>query len=175
MSMKIMFLFFLRYMSRTLVAIILLILLIRGFIIDPGRINGRSMEPTFIDEDIFFVNKYILLLRSPRRGDVVQARDPLSNHLVVKRVIGLPGEQLAIHDNAVWLIFEDGSQQKIEEPWLSEDVWIMSDENNDIIYLPIQPYSYFLMGDNRENSADSRRYGSIHRKEIYGLVMNRPF
>lgn len=170
-----MFLFFLKHTARALGAIILLLLLVRGLFFEPGRVNGQSMETTFMDGDLFLVNKYVLLLRAPRRGDVVQATDPLSKHLVIKRVVGLPGERLAIHDGSIYLLGEDGTQTRLDEPWLSEEEWTQSAERTDATYMPILEHSYFLVGDNRDKSTDSRTYGAVHRSGIYGLVLNPPF
>lgn len=170
-----MFLFFLKNTARALGSLIVLLLLIRGFIIEPGRVNGRSMERTFMDTDLFLVNKYVLLLRAPQRGDIVQAIDPLSKHLVVKRVIGLPGERLSIHDGKMYLRNADQTETLIEEPWLNADEWTLSAQGTNESYIPVSPFSYFLMGDNRDHSTDSRTYGAVHRKDIYGLVMKPPF
>lgn len=170
-----MFLFFLRHATRSLLFIVVLLAFLRGFIIEPGRVNGISMEPIFMDEEFFFVNKYTLLLRVPDRGDVVQAVDPLSKSLVIKRVIGLPGEQLSIHSGAIYLRDEHGDEVIIEEPWLSEGEWTTSSENGDAVYVPIPNDHYFLIGDNRDSSTDSRTYGAVHRNRIYGLVHQLSF
>lgn len=170
-----MFLFFLKQTARALGVIILLLLFLRGFIVEPGRVNGQSMETTFMDGELFLVNKYVLLFRAPRRGDIVQAIDPLSKHLVIKRVIGLPGERLAIHDGSIYLKNQDGTEARIEEPWLLEQEWTQSAERTDETYMPLPAQSYFLMGDNRDKSTDSRTYGSVHRSDIYGLVLTPPF
>lgn len=170
-----MFLFLLKHTFRALGTLVVLLLFIRGFIVEPGRINGESMEKTFLDEDLFLVNKYVLLLRAPKRGDIVQAIDPLSKRLVVKRVIGLPEEQLAIHDGSVYLRDDEGVQTKIEESWLEDQEWTDTAEGGSQVYVRIPQQSYFLLGDNREQSADSRIYGAVHRGSIYGLVIKLPF
>lgn len=170
-----MFLYLLKQTFRALGILVVLLLLIRGFIIEPGRINGQSMETTFMDNDFFFINKYTLLLRAPKRGDIVQAIDPLSKRLVVKRVIGLPGEQLSIHDGGVYLRDIDSTETKISEQWLDADEWTTSAEGNAQIYILIPEHAYFLIGDNRDHSTDSRVYGAVHRTAIYGLVINPPF
>lgn len=170
-----MFLFFLKQTAHALLLLILLLLLIRGFILEPGRVNGQSMERTYMDADLFLVNKYILFFRSPERGDIVQAADPITKQLVIKRVIGLPGERLSIHSGEVWIRHEDGTETLIEEPWLDPGEWTLSATNTEEVYMPIPDHAYFLMGDNRGRSADSRAYGAIHRSSIYGLAMKPPF
>ncbi|MDG1949290.1 MAG: signal peptidase I [bacterium] len=173
-----MFLFTLKIFKialTTLLTTVIFLVLVRSFVIEPGRVNGRSMESTFTDNDVFFVNKYILLFHEPQRGDVVQAIDPLSGHIIIKRVIGLPGEQLSLRSGKVHLLKEDGSEILLQESWLSPSEWTSSPENTSEIYLPIPEYEYFLMGDNRNQSTDSRTYGPVHRNQIYGLVYKLPF
>lgn len=170
-----MFLFHLKQLFRALGLFVFLALLVRGLIAEPGRVNGQSMEPTFYDGNLFLINKYVLLLRLPQRGDIVQARDPLTNRLVIKRVIGLPKEQLAIHDGTVWLRSPDGTEQAMKEPWLAHNEWSDPATGSSVVYLPVPEQSYFLLGDNRDHSGDSRVYGSVHRSDIYGLVMKPPF
>ena len=170
-----MFLYLLKQTFRVLGMFVILLLVIRGFVMEPGRVNGQSMERAFMDDDLFLVNKYILLLREPRRGDVVQAIEPLEMHHVIKRVIGLPGEQLSIHNGHVYLRSSDGVETLIEEPWLDPTEWTEAPEGGDQVYVRIHEQEYFLMGDNRDHSTDSRVYGSVHRNNIYGLVMKPPF
>ncbi len=170
-----MFLFFLKQTARVLGVFIVLLLFLRGFIVEPGRVNGQSMETTFMDGELFLVNKYLLLFRAPERGDVIQAIDPLSKHLVIKRVIGLPGERLAIHDGSIYVQNEDGTETRIDEPWLPDGEWTQSAQRTDETYMPLSAQSYFLLGDNRDKSTDSRAYGSVHRSDIYGLVLKPPF
>lgn len=170
-----MFLLHLKQIFRALGLFVLLALFVRGLVLEPGRVNGPSMEPTFLDAEFFVVNKYLLLLRSPRRGDVVQAKDPAAERLVIKRVIGLPGEQLAIHDGRVWLRESDGTETAFEEPWLAPEEWTLPASGSSTVYVRIPEQSYFLLGDNRDHSGDSRSYGAVHRSEIYGLVMKPSF
>jgi signal peptidase I len=169
------FLFYIKQTFRILGSLVLIILFIRGFVCEPGRINGRSMESTFIDEDLFFINKYVLLLREPNRFDIVQAIDPHSKRLVIKRVIGLPGERLSIHNGKVFLLDDENAETELVENYLDSDTRSHSNDSKPTTYTRVAEHSYFLMGDNRENSTDSRVYGAIHRSLIYGLVMKPPF
>lgn len=170
-----MFFFLLKQSFRVLSMFAVLLLVIRGFIIEPGRVNGQSMEKTFLDQNFFLVNKYTLLLREPKRGDIVQAIDPSSKLLVIKRIIGLPEEQLSIHNGLVHLRKSDSTEIAIDEQWLDPQTWTAPPEGNAQIYVRIPKNSYFLMGDNREHSVDSRVYGAVHRSDIYGLVIKPPF
>ena len=133
------------------------------------------MEPTFLDDDLFFINKFLLLFREPRRGDLVQVMDASTQKVLIKRVVGLPGEVLSIHNGKVFLVDELHQEQQLEEPYLDRFTRTMAADEKDTVYLPVNPNSYFLMGDNRPMSTDSRVYGAVHRRFIYGLVMRAPF
>ncbi len=80
---------------------VILILIIRTFLIEPGIVDGRSMEPTFFDNNFFLVNKITLLMREPHRGDIVQALGPDHASIIIKRVIALPGESVSIDRTGV--------------------------------------------------------------------------
>jgi len=169
---------FLRYIKRTfkLVGLVVLVLLFtRTIIIEPGAVNGRSMETTFLDNEMFLVNKLALFFRTPERGDIVQAKGLDPGEVIIKRVIGLPGEELAIHDNHIYLIGADGSETLLQEPYLDEGVITLSVNGEPTRFTKIPDHAYFLVGDNRTMSVDSRASGAFHRSDIYGLVMKLPF
>lgn len=153
----------------------MIIVATRTFIIEPGAVNGRSMETTFLDDDLFFINKAALLFRAPRRGDVVQAKGSNPGEVIIKRVIGLPGERLSIHDGSVFLVDEDFNETLLNEPYLNKEIRTLSTDQTATLYMPIPEQSYFLLGDNRPMSIDSRVTGAFHRSEIYGLIMKLPF
>lgn len=166
------------YLKRTLhfiFAIILVILIVRTFIVEPGRVNGRSMENTFLDNDFYLLNKTALLFREPRRNDVVQAHPNNEEKNVIKRIIGLPGERVSIHGGEVYLIDANENITKLDEPYLKPGVSTIVLDNPTYATLTIPPNYFFLMGDNRPMSGDSREYGLIHRAQIYGIVMTLPF
>ncbi|HLD21552.1 MAG TPA: signal peptidase I [Patescibacteria group bacterium] len=165
---------FLTYAFKTfqLIAIATIcIFFIRSFIVEPGRVNGRSMENTFIDENIFFVNKFILLFHQPKRGNIVQFIDPQKNTLTIKRIIGLPGEQVVIRSNHVYIITKDGNEILLDEPYLKQGMITQSASGIAMVSNIIPPNEYFVLGDNRTHSFDSRHYNTIHRSYIQGLVI----
>lgn len=166
------------YLKKTfkLVCVIAaLMLFMRTFIIEPGRVNGRSMENTLRDNNIFLVNKFSLLFRSPERGDIVNIHDPATGKLLVKRIIGLPGEKIKISQNSVYSIDAMGNEKIIDEPYLKPYTITRSVEDGSILYDTIPSDEYFVMGDNRPLSIDSRNYGPVHRTKILGLVITLPF
>ena len=167
-----------RYLLKTfnLVKIaVILILVVRTFIIEPGIVDGRSMEPTFIDNDFFLVNKITLLLRTPHRGDIVQAEGVDHASVIIKRVIGLPGETVSLDHTGVNITEPNGKKFHLDEPYLAKDTITTTTDDKPTVFTTVPSDSYFLMGDNRPMSVDSRVSGSFHRKSIYGLVINVPF
>ena len=162
---------FVLYFVKTLKLVIIFtlsIIIIRSFIIEPGRINNRSMEPAFYDEDIFLLNKFTLLLKEPQRGQLVQYYDENSKQLFIKRIIGLPGEKISIHQNKVFLINDKREEIELTEPYLADNIITNSKTGAAEIYETIPEHEYFVLGDNRSNSNDSRYFGPIHRSFITG-------
>ncbi len=159
---------------KILFIFIVLVLFSRTFLIEPGVVNGMSMEKTFIDEDVFLINKIILLLREPKRYDMVQFFDKDSGSLIIKRVVGLPGEQVYIKKNSVFIIDKYGVETKLNEPYLSQNM-ITRTKDGAVKYNILEPNTYFLLGDNRTESTDSRITGPIHRKYILGTISKFPF
>ena len=166
----------LTYFKRTLrilFAVAVGILILRSFIVDPGRVNGKSMEHTFLDSDFFLVDRITLLLREPARGDVVQFIDPNSAKpkLVIKRVIGLPGERVKISSDVVSIIQKDGTSFTLTEPYLDAGTTTKTPTKNTEITTVIPQNTYFMLGDNRDESTDSRYYGAVQRSYITGRVI----
>lgn len=133
------------------------------------------MEHTYLDDDFFLVNKLILFFREPKRGDVIVLHDPIAEKQLIKRVIGVPGDRLYIDKTGVYLQDNKRQRVKIEEPYLDEGIITRSPSGKAETYTVIQPNKYFVMGDNRSMSIDSRNFGAVHRKLIYGTVIEIPF
>lgn len=149
------------------------ILLTRTFVVEAGRVDGISMEPTYFDTQVFFVNKFSLLFSEPYRGEIVQCRDPKKGSLVIKRIIGLPGEQVSIKQNHVFITDPQGITYQLYEPYLGTDVSTESFGNTITDYPVLGPNQYFILGDNRPHSLDSRHYGILERQNILGSVMTQ--
>ena len=154
---------------------VIVILIIRTFVIEPGIVDGRSMEPTFVDNNFFLVNKITLLLREPHRGDIVQALGPDHVSIIIKRVVALPGEIVSIDRTGVSITETNGQKIHLDEPYLAPGTITAAPDEKPTVYTAIPDNSYFLMGDNRPMSVDSRVDGAFHRKDIYGLVIKVPF
>lgn len=156
-------------------AVTLSILFIRSLLAEPGRINGISMEPTFLDEDVFLVEKLSLLFAPPKRGQIMQIYLPEFNEVVVKRIIGLPGEQITIKQNSVFITNANQQTWKLDEPYLADNITTKSRFLVAETYPILKDFEYFVLGDNRADSSDSRSYGFVQRTDIFGRVLNLSF
>ncbi len=139
--------------------IILLVILLRVYIITPIQVNGDSMMNTLHSNDIMLLNIISYKVKDLKRFDIIvfkHYQDPL-----IKRVIGLPGEFIEFKDNKLYV---DGKY--IPQPFLDEKTGNFS--LLDFGYQEIPPAKYFVLGDNRNNSTDSRYIGFIDKKEIMG-------
>lgn len=139
--------------------ILLTIVLIRTFIVTPVRVNGSSMYPTLKNGEIMLLNKINYRFHDIKRFDIVVVKE--EDQKIIKRVIGLPGETLKYENNTLYI---DG--QEVKEKYLKEKT---EDFNlKSIGYKKIPNNCYFVIGDNRDNSKDSRIIGPVNKKQITG-------
>ena len=151
----------LREYAEAIIIAVLLALLIRAFVVQAFTIPSGSMSPTLLVGDYILVNKFIFHFRDPARGDVVVFKYPWDEKRdFIKRVVAVGGEELFIKERRV---FVDG--QPLEEPYAR-----YSDLSHASEYGPVTvpADSYFVMGDNRDNSQDSRYWGFLKREKIRG-------
>ncbi len=150
-----------------------LALLLTRFVIQRNTVIGSSMVPTLSDRDEVFVEKISRLFESGlKRGDIVTAdmheKTPKGDEvIIIKRVIGLPGERITIKEGGVYI---DGVL--LEEPYLAEGVRT-APHNAVYADVTLGKDQYFLLGDNRTNSRDSRDIGPVARSEIEGKLILR--
>ncbi|MAZ40796.1 signal peptidase I [bacterium] len=141
-------------------------LVIRIFIAQPFVVNGESMVPTFENGDYLIVDELSYHLREPVRGEVVVFRFPQNpSKFFIKRIVGLPGETLEIKNNSVFITRNDVRVELNEnflEPYSTRDRIITLDEGE-----------YFVMGDNREQSSDSRTWGPVTKDLLIGRAFFR--
>jgi len=156
---------------------VLLALLLRVFVISLARIKGRSMMSTLHDQDWTLVWRLPFLFGRPRRFDVVichfpgrrMKRLPFLPQSFVKRVIGLPGETLEVVEGVLHI---DG--QPFEEAFLDPErsrFYRLRGLRTGDVPVTLGPDEYFVMGDNRDSSNDSRRVGALKRRAIVGRVV----
>lgn len=151
-------------LAKVLIVVLLLAILCHFFIGTVFIVSGESMTPTFMDGQLVWSNKLDYLRGDPDRGDdvvVLYPGDP-TNKKYVKRVVGLPGEKLEIKNGHVYI--NDSTLPHVES-YLSGDVLSEPDGS-----WKLKSNEYFLMGDNRPNSNDSRYFGPVERRFLYGKV-----
>jgi signal peptidase I len=137
--------------------------LIITFLYQPVRVEGTSMLPRLEDRDRLFINKFVYHISAIERGDVVvfhYPRDPEKSY--IKRVIALPGDRLRIDHGQVWL-----NGHRLLENYVPDEY---RDERS-MAELVIPEGSYFMMGDHRSISSDSREFGPVERNLIYGKAV----
>lgn len=151
---------------------IFFILATRFLVVDVGQVDGQSMEPTFIDNQLFVVNRLGYLYRRPARHDIVQVVVPGSDKVMLKRVVGLPGETIIIKRGKVFVQAPDmGQERQIIEPYLPTVVYTKIVNQAGPRKFRLFPGQYFVLGDNREHSTDSRDFGPVSREYIVGQAM----
>ena len=138
--------------------------IISHFILMSVQIEGASMSPTLQDGERYTLFRYPYLLRTPQRGEIVVIRDPQDHNLSIKRIIALPNDLLQIKQDGVYV-----NDQKILEPYLSATV-ARAFYYKAAGQIRLGARDYFVLGDNRNVSADSRIYGPVPRNFILGLI-----
>lgn len=135
-----------------------------AFIAQPFRVQGASMTPNFFSGDYVLVDKVSYYFRTLHRGEVIVFRNPEDeSEYFIKRVIGLPGEEVVVSGGEVYI---DG--RSLREDYLPKDQ--SSSGEADFI---LAEDEYFVMGDNRLQSRDSRSWGALSEDEVVGLVRLR--
>lgn len=141
--------------------IIVMVILIRTLLITPVRVNGSSMDPTLRNGEIMILNKVKYNNNDIKRFDIVVIK--MDKELLIKRVIGLPNEEVKYVDNKLYI-----NNEYVEETFLNEDVYTTNFSLSDINLEKIPENCYFVMGDNREVSLDSRIFGCFTKDKILG-------
>lgn len=140
-----------------------IILPIRYFLVQPFIVKGASMEPNFHDREYLIINEIEYRLNDPERGEVVILKDPLNPAIYfIKRVIALPGETIEIKKGHIYI-----NEQELSETYIED----FGTETFDAVKLKDE--EYYVMGDNRTNSFDSRRFGPVSRQSIIGKAWFR--
>ena len=153
----------LRELFPSLFAALILVIVIKTFIAQLFWIPSRSMEPVLLINDRIIVTKFSYWDKEPQRGDIIVFRFPkdTSKHLV-KRVIGLGGENICIRDNKVYI-----NGTLLDEPYIKNEKY------QDFGPVVVPNGHYFVLGDNRDSSEDSRSWGYVPARLVVGKVQYR--
>lgn len=141
------------------IVIVVVVVLIRTFIITPVRVDGDSMKNTLKNGDILLLYK----LGSINRLDIIVLDEEKDNEKIIKRVIGLPGETVAIKKGKIYI-----NDKVIDDEYAYG-------ETSDYDKVTLEDEEYFILGDNRLISKDSRYFGPIKKSEIKGKIVFRLF
>lgn len=157
-------------LGQIAVMALLIIWLTRSFLILPFIVKGASMEPNFHENEYLIVDEVSYHFRSPQRGEIVVFRPPeLERQFYIKRVIALPGERVEVRDNRVTVFNADYPNGFVlDETYLPAHLAAGPDD-----YTVLGAHEYYMLGDNRGESLDSRTIGAIPEENIVGRVWLR--
>ncbi|TSC84622.1 MAG: signal peptidase I [Parcubacteria group bacterium Gr01-1014_13] len=144
---------------------------VRYFLFKPFYVKGASMEPNFFDKEYLIIDELSYRLRPPERGEVVVFKYPENpKEYFLKRIIALPGERVKVSEGQVTIYNKEHPEGVIlNEPYLPQNLLTVGNG------LPVQldENNYYVMGDNRPNSFDSRRFGAVDKSLVVGRVFFR--
>lgn len=147
------------------------VFVIRTFLIQPFLVSGASMEPNFSDHNYLIIDRITYRLRAPERGEVVVFRYPNDPRtFFIKRIIGLPSERVVLRNGVLTAHppGDGGAAVELREPYLADGAGTTG--NFDV---RLKDNEYFVLGDNRNFSFDSRNWGAVPREDIVGVVRLR--
>ncbi|OGO82858.1 MAG: signal peptidase I [Clostridiales bacterium GWD2_32_19] len=155
--------------AEVIVMALLITFILKAYVVEFTQVSGPSMQPTLQDGNRLIINRFIYNLTEPKHGDIV-VFDFSEEKSFIKRIIGLPGDVIDIRDGDVYI-----NDIKQEEGYIQEKVQIYGDVNFPVT---VTKDHYFVMGDNRNNSSDSRLKmvgdnGLVSKKVIRGPVVLR--
>ncbi len=152
---------FFKELIRLALIAVLVVIPFRIFIAQPFIVNGASMEPTFQNGDYLIVDQLSYRFNEPKRGSVLIFKYPKDpSKYFIKRIIGLPGENISIKDGEVYVKNREG-EFALEEPYIKY-------VKNESLNITLSEEEFFVMGDNRLGSADSRLWGPLPKNLIVG-------
>lgn len=159
-------------MIQVLAVSLAIIIPVRWFLIQPFYVQGASMEPNFFDREYLIIDELSYRFGDPERGDVVVFHYPNDpKQFFIKRVIGLPGETVEISDGKIRIYNGPNPNGTL----LDETVYLDQDFTAASQTVTLKADQYYLLGDNRSSSLDSRFFGPVSRKYVVGRVWVRGY
>lgn len=161
---------------KTLIIFAIIYIVVRTYVAQPFLVRGRSMEQTFSDGDYLVVDELSYRFREPKRFEVIVFKtdfipENAAQEYYIKRIIGLPGDRVVIKDGNV-LVYENNSiiPTELSEAYISDGIQTLAPE---LVDITLGEDKYFVLGDNRGNSSDSRYWGELDKSYIVGKPMVR--
>lgn len=152
---------------ETIIVAIIAVVLVRSFVVQPFVVSGASMEPTFFNGNYLLVDELTYMFRNPDRGEVIVFRYPGDlKSFYIKRIIGLPGERVIVEKGKV-------SIYKGEEKIDLNEAYIGGRFTQGSFEVSLGDDEFFVMGDNRNFSFDSRNWGPLPKEDVVGIVRVR--
>jgi len=149
---------------KTIIIVLILAFLIRNFLFQPFVVEGQSMEPNLINDEYLLVNRLSYRIDSPKRGDVIVFQAPNNpKYDYIKRIIGLPGEEVEIKNNNIYI-----NNQPLSENYINTENNFAQPKKNSNVKINLKQDEYFVLGDNRDHSSDSRDWGILPKNNIIG-------
>jgi signal peptidase I len=140
---------------------------ISNFLLQSVKVVGRSMGPTLYDSQRCLLNRWIYRVRAPQHSDIVVLRDPSDNGFSVKRIVASPGDSVYLKDGNVYL-----NGCKLTEPYLATGTPTFANGGLKDQLILCGKDQYYVLGDNRQNSIDSRTYGPVPRRNLLGPIIH---
>ena len=149
-----------------------IVLPVRYFLIQPFYVKGASMEPNFYDREYLIIDEISYRFNTPQRGDIIVFRYPHDpQEYFIKRVIGLPGETVELKDGQIYIYNQQYPEgQLLDEVYINEAIKTYS---YTVDKVEVGADEYYVLGDNRLASKDSRSFGAVNKSFIVGRVFFR--
>jgi signal peptidase I len=157
-------------LGKTAAIVFVIAFLLRYFAVQPYIVDGESMMPTYQNREYLLAEKISYLIGEPKRGDVIVFNYPKNPRInYIKRIIGLPNETVKITDSVVTIVNDQNPNGFVlTEDYLPPDFKTLTSDTNGTFEKKLGNDEYFVMGDNREHSSDSREWGVLPRNLIVG-------